>query len=160
MKEKISIEEFTKYVIESMAGNTSIPIIQDNVFNFGICDYAIEGELKKIVSDSKKFNYAGISLEPSFYENCPIAFLTYALIKISQILYLKDEEYLYMKEYYTFDFIKGRVKKISAPKNKTLIEELPLFKSKEDIMKALVYYKHLFKIYSDEFGKICQAKSE
>ena len=31
---------------------------------------------------------------------------------------------------------------------------------KEDIMKALVYYKYLFKIYSDEFGKKCQAKSE
>ena len=160
MKEKISIEEFTKYVIESMAGNTSIPIIQDNVFNFGICDYAIEGELKKIVSDSKKFNYAGISLEPSFYSSCPVAFLTFALTKISQLFYLKDEKYLYMKEYYTFDFIKGRVKKINAPKNKALIVELPLFKSKEDIMKALVYYKHLFKIYSDEFGKKCQAKSE
>ena len=160
MKEKISFEEFTKYVIESMTGNTSIPTIQDNIFNFGICDYVIEEELKKIVSDSKKLNYAGLSLGPSFYSSCPVAFLTYALIKISQILYLKDEEYLYMKEYYTFDFIKGRVKKISAPKNKTLIEELPLFKSKEDIMKALVYYKYLFKIYSDEFGKKCQAKSE
>ena len=159
MKEKISFEEFTKYVIESMTGNTSISTIQDNIFNFGICDYAIEGELKKIVSDSKKFNYAGISLEPSFYSSCPVAFLTYALIKISQILYLKDEEYLHMKEYYTFDFIKGRVKKINAPKNKALIG-LPLFKSKEDIMKALVYYKYLFKIYSDEFGEKCQAKSE
>ena len=92
MKEKISFEEFTKYVIESMTGNTSIPTIQDNIFNFGICDYAIEGELKKIVSDSKKLNYAGLSLEPSFYSSCPVAFLTYALIKISQILYLKDEE--------------------------------------------------------------------
>lgn len=160
MKEKISIEEFTKYVIESMAGNTPIPIIQDNIFNFGICDYAIEGELKKIVSDSKKFNYAGISLEPSFYENCPVAFLTFALTKISQLFYLKDEKYPHIKEYYTFDFIKGRVKKINAPKNKALIVELPLFKSKEDIMKALVYYKYLFKIYSDEFGKKCQAKSE
>ena len=143
MKEKISIEEFTKYVIESMTGNTSIPTIQDNIFNFGICDYAIEGELKKIVSNSKKFNYAGLSLEPSFYSSCPVAFLTFALTKISQILYLKDEKYLHMKEYYTFDFIKGRVKKINAPKNKALIVELPLFK-----------------IYSDEFGKKCQAKSE
>ena len=160
MKEKISIEEFTKYVIESMAGNASIPIIQDNIFNFGICDYAIEGELKKIVSDSKKFNYAGISLEPSFYSSCPVAFLTFALTKISQILYLKDEKYLHMNEYYTFDFIKGRVKKINAPKNKALIVELPLFKSKEDIMKAIVHYQYLFKIYSDEFGKKCQAKSE
>ena len=160
MKEKISFEEFTKYVIESMTGNTSISTIQDNIFNFGICDYAIEGELKKIVSDSKKFNYAGISLEPSFYSSCPVAFLTYALIKISQILYLKDEEYLHMKEYYTFDFIKGRVKKINAPKNKALIVELPLFKNKEDIMKAIVYYQYLFKIYSDEFGKKCQAKPE
>lgn len=160
MKEKISFEEFTKYVIDSIIGNTSIPTIQDNIFNFGMCDYAIEEELKKIVSDSKKFNYAGISLEPSFYENCPVAFLTYALIKISQILYVKDEKYLYMKEYYTFDFINGRIKKINAPKNKALIVVLPLFKSKEDIMKALVYYKHLFKIYSDEFGKKCQAKSE
>lgn len=160
MKEKISIEEFTKYVIESMAGNTSIPIIQDNIFNLDICDYAIEGELKKIVSDSKKFNYAGISLEPSFYSSCPVAFLTFALTKISQILYLKDEKYLHMKEYYTFDFIKGRVKRINAPKNKALIVELPLFKSKEDIMKAIVYYQYLFKIYSDEFGKKCQAKSE
>ena len=160
MKEKISFEEFTKYVIDSMTGNTSISTIQDNIFNFGICDYVIEGELKKIVSDSKKFNYAGISLEPSFYSSCPVAFLTYALIKISQILYVKDEKYLYMKEYYTFDFINGRIKKINAPKNKDLIVELPLFKSKEDIMKALVYYKYLFKIYSDEFGKKCQAKSE
>lgn len=160
MKEKISFEEFTKYVIDSIIGDTLIPTIQDNIFNFNVCDYAIEGELKKIVYDSKKSNYAGISLEPSFYKNCPVAFLTYALIKISQILYLKDKEYLYMKEYYTFDFIKGRVKKISAPKNKALIVELPLFKSKEDIMKALVYYKYLFKIYSDEFGEKCQAKSE
>ena len=160
MKEKISFEEFTKYVIDSMTSNTSISTIQDNIFNFGICDYAIEGELKKIVSDSKKFNYAGISLEPSFYSSCPVAFLTYALIKISQILYLKDEEYLHMKEYYTFDFIKGRVKKINAPKNKALIVELPLFKNKEDIMKAIVYYQYLFKIYSDEFGKKCQAKPE
>ena len=48
MKEKISFEEFTKYVIESMTGNTSISTIQDNIFNFGICDYIIEGELKKI----------------------------------------------------------------------------------------------------------------
>ena len=160
MKEKISFEEFTKYAIDSMTGNTSISTIQDNIFNFGICDYVIEGELKKIVSDSKKFNYAGISLEPSFYSSCPVAFLTYALIKISQILYVKDEKYLYMKEYYTFDFINGRIKKINAPKNKDLIVELPLFKSKEDIMKALVYYKYLFKIYSDEFGKKCQAKSE
>lgn len=159
MKEKISFEEFTKYVIDSIIGNTSIPTIQDNIFNFGICDYIIEGELKKIVSDSKKYNYAGFSLEPSFYSSCPVAFLTFALAKISEILYLKDEEYLHMKEYYTFDFIKGRVKKINAPKNKALIG-LPLFKSKEDIMKALVYYKYLFKIYSDEFGKKCQAKSE
>ena len=160
MKEKISFEEFTKYVIESMTGNTSISTIQDNIFNFGICDYAIEGELKKIVSDSKKFNYAGLSLEPSFYSSCPVAFLTFALTKISQILYLKDEKYLYMKEYYTFDFINGRIKKINAPKNKALIVELPLFKSKEDIMKAIVYYQYLFKVYSDEFGKKCQAKSE
>ena len=160
MKEKISFEEFTKYVIDSMTGNTSISTIQDNIFNFGICDYAIEGELKKIVSDSKKFNYAGLSLEPSFYSSCPVAFLTFALTKISQILYLKDEKYPHMKEYYTFDFIKGRVKKINAPKNKALIVELPLFKSKEDIMKAIVYYQYLFKIYSDEFGEKCQAKSE
>ena len=38
MKEKISFEEFTKYVIESMTGNTSISTIQDNIFNF---DYII-----------------------------------------------------------------------------------------------------------------------
>ena len=43
MKEKISFEEFTKYVIDSIIGNTSIPTIQDNIFNFGMCDYAIEG---------------------------------------------------------------------------------------------------------------------
>ncbi len=79
---------------------------------------------------------------------------------VLNISYLKDEKYPHMKEYYTFDFIKGRVKKINAPKNRALIVELPLFKSKEDIMKALVYYKYLFKIYSDEFGKKCQAKSE
>ena len=160
MKEKISIEEFIKYVTEFKMNNTPISTIQDNIFNFDICDYIVEGELKKIISDSKKYNYTRFSLEPSFYSSCPVAFLTFALSKISEILYLKDEEYLHMKEYYTFDFIKGRVKKINAPKNKALIVELPLFKSKEDIMKALVYYKYLFKIYSDEFGKKCQAKSE
>lgn len=106
-------------------------------------DITADVVLSSYIENSKK-DRCPIPNLMGLYEICPIASLTY-LFKVASILMYKSEELVECEYVYTFDFIKGRIIKIKNKEDLYLI--IPLFKTREDLLKVCSYYHYLLEVY-------------